>query len=70
MKFPTPDRARLQRRIDHLASLVDPGQVPYTRRAFSKEYQQARSWLAGEFEAVGLRVSTDEAGNLIGLVVV
>jgi N-carbamoyl-L-amino-acid hydrolase len=40
--------------------------MPWTRRAFSAEYQAARAWLREAFEAAGLQVRLDAAGNLIG----
>ena len=54
------------RRIAHLATLTEPDQPPYTRRAFSAVYTRARDWLAGEFRAAGLETAFDEGGNLVG----
>ena len=39
---------------------------PFTRLVFSKEFYEARVWLKDEYLKLGLSVSTDEAGNLIG----
>lgn len=42
-----------------------PGQL-WTRRAFSDLFIQSREWLRQQFEAAGLKVTIDAAGNLIG----
>ena len=42
-----------------------PGQL-WTRRAFSDLFIQSREWLRQQFEAAGLTVTIDAAGNLIG----
>lgn len=57
---------RIARRIDHLADLTDP-ERPYTRRAFSTHYGQAREWLTNEFQSSGLEVRLDAGGNLYGV---
>jgi N-carbamoyl-L-amino-acid hydrolase len=49
-----------------IAEFTDPAH-PYTRRAFSPLFMQAREWLAGRFRDAGLEVRVDAAGNLIGL---
>ncbi len=59
------DEARIQRRIERLASFTEPDR-PYTRRAFTDLYLNARAWLADEFRAAGLEPSVDAAGNLVG----
>lgn len=59
------DADRLWRRLETLASFTRPD-VPWTRRAFSPEFDKARDWLRGEFEQAGLAVHTDAAGNLTG----
>jgi N-carbamoyl-L-amino-acid hydrolase len=51
-----------------IAEFTEPGK-PYTRRSFSPLFLQARSWLKERFEAAGLTVSYDAAGNLIGRLV-
>lgn len=56
---------RLWHRLETLASFTRPD-VPWTRRAFSPEFEQARNWLRVEFEQAGLVVRTDAAGNLTG----
>lgn len=56
---------RLQADLHAIADFTDP-QVPYTRRAFSPFYREARTWLAGRMEDAGLRTRVDAAGNLIG----
>lgn len=62
--FPV-DADRVRRRIERLASFTEP-ERPYTRRAFTEVYAQARAWLRGEFEAAGLEVALDAGGNLVG----
>jgi N-carbamoyl-L-amino-acid hydrolase len=42
---------------------VDP---PYTRRAFTAPYQQARDWLRAQLLEAGLSVRLDAGANLIG----
>ncbi|MFM9922120.1 Zn-dependent hydrolase [Variovorax sp. H27-G14] len=58
-----PDR--LWQRLETLASFTRPD-LPWTRRAFSPEFDRARDWLRGEFAQAGLTVHTDAAGNLTG----
>lgn len=48
-----------------LSSFTDPD-LPWTRRAFTERYAQARQWLQSEMEQAGLKVELDAAGNLIG----
>jgi len=59
------DEARIRRRIERLASFTEPDR-PYTRRAFTASYLQARAWLADEFRAAGLAPAVDAGGNLVG----
>ena len=59
------DEGRIGRRIEQLAALTEPGR-PYTRRAFTDLYGQARAWLADEFRAAGLEPEVDAGGNLVG----
>jgi N-carbamoyl-L-amino-acid hydrolase len=56
---------RLWQRLETLASFTRPD-VPWTRRAFSPEFDEARHWLRSQFEQAGLSVRTDAAGNLTG----
>ncbi len=56
---------RLWQRLETLASFTRPD-VPWTRRAFSPEFDEARNWLRSQFEQAGLSVRTDAAGNLTG----
>ncbi|UVL86068.1 Zn-dependent hydrolase [Pseudomonas sp. B21-028] len=56
---------RLWNRVSTLSSFTLPD-VPWTRRAFSPEFEQARLWLRSEFESAGLSVTLDAGGNLIG----
>ncbi|WP_294259045.1 Zn-dependent hydrolase [uncultured Comamonas sp.] len=59
------DGDRLWRRLEELAGFTRPD-IPWTRRAFSPEHTAARTWLREAFEAAGLQVRLDAAGNLIG----
>jgi N-carbamoyl-L-amino-acid hydrolase len=62
---PAIDGERLWRRVQELSAFTAP-HSPWTRRAFSTEFRRARSWLADEFQAAGLQVRIDAAGNLVG----
>ncbi|MGE0803562.1 MAG: Zn-dependent hydrolase [Lautropia sp.] len=64
-RLPPIDEQRLWRRVETLASFTTP-EVPWTRRAFSPLFRQARAWLRQEFADAGLAVVQDAAGNLIG----
>ena len=59
------DEARIRRRIDRLAAFTE-AERPYTRRAFTDLYRQARAWLAEEFRSAGLEPALDAGGNLVG----
>ncbi|TDS78693.1 Zn-dependent hydrolase [Comamonas sp. JUb58] len=63
--FPPLNAERLWRRIETLSTFTLPD-VPWTRRAFSPEFDKARSWLESEFKAAGMQVHLDAAGNLVG----
>jgi N-carbamoyl-L-amino-acid hydrolase len=62
---PPINAERLWRRVETLSRFTLPD-LPWTRRAFSPEFDQARDWLRGEFEAAGMQVELDAGGNLIG----
>lgn len=62
---PVVDEARIRRRIDELAAFTE-AERPYTRRAFTDLYRQARTWLAEEFRSAGLEPALDAGGNLVG----
>ncbi|WP_265556180.1 Zn-dependent hydrolase [Serratia grimesii] len=59
------DSGRLWARVNHLAQMTLPD-VPWTRRAFTPLFSEARIWLAEQMQLAGLTVTLDEAGNLIG----
>ncbi len=63
--FPPLNAERLWARAQTLAGFTLPD-VPWTRRAFSPLFAEARDWLRSEFEAAGLAVRLDAGGNLIG----
>ena len=56
----------IEKQIKSLEKLTDEDR-PFTRLVFSKKFYEARSWLSEQFNLLGLSISTDEAGNLIGL---
>lgn len=56
---------RIASDIAALAAITEPDR-PWTRRAFSPVYLKGREHLAGRFEAAGLDVRVDAAGNLVG----
>ena len=56
----------IQERINDLEKITEK-QNPYTRLVFSKEFYNGRSWLRDQYTSLDLSVSTDEVGNLIGL---
>lgn len=58
-------KERIQDDLNKLEEFTDPS-LPYTRRAFSSHYYDARKWLYQKFQEAGLKVSVDPAGNLIG----
>lgn len=62
---PALNTERLWRRVETLAGMTR-ADVPWTRRAFTAEFDAARAWLKQEFEAAGLAVSIDAGGNLVG----
>jgi N-carbamoyl-L-amino-acid hydrolase len=63
--YPPLDAERLWARTEALSAMTLPG-TPWTRRAFSPLFAQSRVWLREQFEAAGLTVELDAAGNLIG----
>ena len=56
---------RLSARIEAISRFTLPD-VPWTRRAFTPLFLEARAWLKEEFARVGLAVTQDAALNLIG----
>jgi N-carbamoyl-L-amino-acid hydrolase len=65
IQFPPLNAARLNARVEALSRITRP-EAPWTRRAFSPLFMEARAWLREEFAAVGLEVRQDAGGNLIG----
>ena len=63
--FPPINAERLNARVERLSQFTRPD-VPWTRRAFSPLFEEARAWLRSEFVGAGLNVSQDAGGNLIG----
>ncbi|MGE8681378.1 MAG: Zn-dependent hydrolase, partial [Achromobacter marplatensis] len=63
--FPPLNANRLWSRVEALSRFTLPD-VPWTRRAFSPLFDEARVWLRSEFEAAGLATRLDAGGNLIG----
>ncbi|MFV0333454.1 MAG: Zn-dependent hydrolase [Tropicimonas sp.] len=62
---PDIDAAALWRDIEAMAVITNPDR-PWTRRSFSQLFLDGRDWLRAAFEAEGLQVRLDTAGNLIG----
>ena len=56
---------RLSARIEAISRFTLPD-VPWTRRAFTPLFLEARAWLKEEFARAGLVVTQDAALNLIG----
>ena len=56
----------IEEKIHQLEKITNQNQ-PYTRLVFSKEFYEGRSWLRDQYKSLELSVSTDEVGNLIGL---
>ncbi|HTJ98099.1 MAG TPA: Zn-dependent hydrolase [Bordetella sp.] len=63
--FPPINADRLWQRVQALSQFTDP-KLPWTRRAFSERFMEARAWLKDQMEQAGLVVRLDEGGNLIG----
>lgn len=59
------DREQLQRDLDALAGLTEPGR-PWTRRSFTPMFLKGRDYLAKRFAEEGLTTHIDAAGNLVG----
>ncbi|OKL35288.1 Zn-dependent hydrolase [Domibacillus mangrovi] len=57
---------RLKQDILTLAEMINEEVEGYTRRPFTKWYEQSREWLADEMKKCGLDVQIDAASNLIG----
>jgi N-carbamoyl-L-amino-acid hydrolase len=65
-EIPPPINAdRLWQRVEALSQFTLPD-APWTRRAFSPLFTEARAWLREQFAAAGLAVELDAGGNLIG----
>lgn len=63
--LPPLNAERLWARVETLSRFTLPD-VPWTRRAFSPLFDDARAWLRSEFEAAGLVTRLDAGGNLVG----
>lgn len=59
------DRDRLWADVEALARFTRP-ESPWTRRAFTPEFDAARDWLRTAFAEAGLAVRLDACANLIG----
>lgn len=59
------DREHLQKDLDALAALTEPGR-PWTRRSFTPMFLKGRDYLLKRFAQEGLTTHIDAAGNLIG----
>jgi N-carbamoyl-L-amino-acid hydrolase len=65
VSFPPINAERLWQRVQALAEFTDPD-LPWTRRAFTERFMQARAWLREQMEQAGLAAHLDEGGNLVG----
>ena len=65
IEFPVLNTKRLWQRVETLAGFTVPD-APWTRRAFTPLFEEAREWLANEMKAAGMSVRVDEGGNLVG----
>ncbi|MDB5854154.1 MAG: amaB [Herminiimonas sp.] len=65
LDFPALNAQRLWARVEQLSAMTR-SDLPWTRRAFSPHFMEARLWLSEQFKAAGLSVRQDSAGNLIG----
>lgn len=59
------DRDRLWADLEALSRFTRP-ETPWTRRAFTPEFDAARAWLREAFAEAGLAVRLDACANLIG----
>ncbi len=64
-EVPRADAARIAADIEALRALTLPDR-PYTRRAFTPIYAQAREWLSATMADTGLDPEIDAGGNLVG----
>jgi len=63
---PAIDGARLLADLAALAQIGRDGDGSLNRIAYSAADQAGRAWVAAQLQALGLRVRTDAAGNMIG----
>lgn len=56
---------RLWQRVEQLSVFTERAK-PWTRRAFSGLFSEARQWLRQQMEQAGLTVTLDAGGNLVG----
>jgi N-carbamoyl-L-amino-acid hydrolase len=61
----TADPARIQARIDKLATFGGTPEGGTSRPGFSEADKAAREWLIGELAGLGLSIRMDAAGNII-----
>jgi len=59
------DGKRLWEDVMALATITEQD-APYTRRSFTPKFDEGRAFLRRHFEAAGLAVRVDTAGNMIG----
>lgn len=61
-----PDERRIQSAVEALAGFVDESKPGWTRRPFTRWYEESRRWLTEQMTEAGLAVRIDAASNLIG----
>lgn len=63
---PVPDADRLADDLETLARFRDPSRPGFTRRPFTRWYENAREWTVQRMKSAGLDVRIDAVGNVIG----
>lgn len=66
MSVAVPSEARLADELQTLADLRDLSRPGFTRRPFTKWYEEARRWISQRFQEAGLEVRIDAVGNVLG----
>ena len=66
MSVAVPSGAWLADELQTLADLRDLSRPGFTRRPFTKWYEEARRWIAQRFQEAGLEIRIDAVGNVIG----
>ncbi|GAA1712864.1 Zn-dependent hydrolase [Kribbella yunnanensis] len=62
-----PSADRLATDLVELSALSDRDQPGWSREVFGEPYREARTWVARRMQDAGLEVSSDGAGNIVGI---